>query len=41
MISWIDANLISLIVKAVTRTKKNLTKIFDCEECGEMDEYVG
>ena len=41
VISWIDDNLIIGNTKAVARTKKNLTTRFDCEECGELDEYVG
>jgi len=28
-------------MNAVARTKENLTTRFDCEECGELDEYVG
>ena len=34
VVSWIDDNLIIGSAKAVARTKKELTKRFDCEECG-------
>ena len=38
---WTDDNLIIGSGKAVARTKKNLRTRFDCEECGELDKYVG
>ena len=27
--------------EVVTRTKKELTTYFECEDCGEMEEYMG
>lgn len=41
MISWIDDNLIVGSKEAVAATKKDLMDRFDCEDCGDLDEYVG
>ena len=41
VISWIDDILIFGNMKAVARTKTNLTARVDCEKCGELNEYVG
>ena len=39
--SWIDDNLIVGSKEAVAHTKKELMSRFECEDCGELDEYVG
>ena len=41
IISWIDDNLILGSEKAVQETKDDLMSRFDCEDCGELNEYVG
>jgi len=41
IISWIDDNLIIGCPEVVERTKKELMTYFECEDCGEMEEYVG
>ena len=41
LISWIDDNLIVGSEEAVTQVKKDLMDRFDCEDCGDLDEYVG
>ena len=40
VISRINDNLIIGNAKAVARTKKNLSTRLDCEECGELDEFM-
>ena len=40
-VSWIDDNLIVGCEKAVLDTKAELMKRFECEDCGEMQEYIG
>ncbi len=40
-VSWIDDNLIIGTKKAVEKTKKELMEIFDCKDCGDLEEYVG
>ena len=39
--SWIDDNLIVGSQEAVVHIKEELVQGFDCNDCGEMDEYVG
>ncbi len=41
IMSWIDNNLISGSKKAVEKTKNDIMKRFDCEDCGDIEEYVG
>ena len=41
MASWTDGNLIIGSKKAVTETKKQLMERFECDDCGEIKEYVG
>ena len=41
IVSWIDDNLIVGSEKGVKATKEDLMGRFDCEDCGDMDEYVG
>ena len=41
ILSWIDDNLIVGSKQAVSVTKQELMSRFDCEDCGELDEYVG
>jgi hypothetical protein len=41
ILSWIDDNLIVGSKQAVAVTKQELMSRFDCEDCGELDEYVG
>jgi hypothetical protein len=40
-ILWIDDNLIIGTKKAVEKTKKDIMERFDCEDCGDIEEYVG
>ena len=39
--SWIDDNMIVGNPAVADQTKKELMKYFECEDCGEMEEYVG
>ena len=41
LVSWIDDNLIIGSQAAVDHTKAQLMSRFDCEDCGELNEYVG
>ena len=41
IVSWIDDNLIIGCKEGVKATKASLMARFDCEDCGELDEYVG
>ena len=41
IVSWIDDNLIIGNPEAVKIAKEQLTNRFECEECGELNEYVG
>ncbi len=41
IVSWIDDNLIMGSKKAVEKAKKDLMKRFDCEDYGDIEEYVG
>ena len=41
IISWIDDNLIVGSAEAVAQAKEALMDRFDCEDCGELDEYIG
>ena len=41
ILSWIDDNLIVGSDGAVAKTKGGLMSRFDCEDCGELDEYDG
>ena len=39
--SWIDDNLIVGDEKSVSETKNKLIKRFECDDCGEIKEYIG
>ena len=39
--SWIDDNLIIGSEKGVAKVKAELMRRFECDDCGEMQEYVG
>ena len=41
IVFWIDDNLIIGNPEAVKIAKEQLTNRFECEECGELNEYVG
>jgi hypothetical protein len=41
IVLWIDDNLIIGSKKAVEKTKKDIMERFDCEDCGDIEEYVG
>jgi hypothetical protein len=41
IVSWIDDNLIIGSKKVVDKTKKDIIEPFDCEDCGDIEEYVG
>jgi len=41
ILSWIDDNLIIGSESAVPKVKKDLMSRFECDDCGEMREYVG
>ena len=41
VVSWIDDNLIIGDKKAVEVLKTEFMRRFECEDCGELDEYVG
>ena len=38
---WVDDNLITGPVDAVSRAKQKMMSLFDCDDLGEMKEYVG
>ena len=40
IVSWIDDNLIVGSEKAVKVIKSELMNRFECEDCGELNEYV-
>ncbi len=41
IVSWIDNNLLIVPKKADKKTKKDLMERFDCEDCGDIKEYMG
>ena len=41
IVSWIDDNLLIGKSEAVAIAKEQLMSRFDCEECGELNEYIG
>ena len=41
MISWIDDNMIVGPSDLVTKLKSDLMKEFECDDCGELKEYIG
>ena len=41
MISWIDDNMIVGPSDLVMKLKAELMKEFECDDCGELNEYVG
>ncbi len=41
ILSWIDNNLIIGSKQAVAMTKREMMSRFECEDCGELDKYVG
>ncbi len=41
MISWIDDNMIVGPSDLVMKLKSNLMKEFECDDCGELTEYIG
>ena len=41
MLSWIDDNAIVGYEKDMLDLKKELMTQFECDDCGQMDEYVG
>jgi hypothetical protein len=41
IVSWIDGNLFIGTKKAVEKTKAELMERFNCQDCGELEEYVG
>jgi hypothetical protein len=41
IVLWIDNNLIIGSKKAVEKTTKDMMERFDCEDCGDIEEYVG
>ena len=41
IVTWIDTNLVVESDVAVAKTKEGLMSHFDCEDYGELDEYVG
>ena len=41
IVSSLDDNLIVWSQEVVKTVKHILTSRFDCEECGNLDEYVG
>ena len=41
MISWIDDNMILGPSDLVMQLKSDLMKLFDCDDCGKLEEYVG
>ncbi len=41
MISWIDDNMIIGPTDMVMKLKSDLMKEFECDDCGELNEYIG
>ncbi len=41
MISWINDNMIVGPSNLVMKLKNNLMKRFECDDCGELNEYIG
>ena len=41
IVSWIDDNLIVGSKEAVLEAKKDMMERFECDDCGEIQEYVG
>ena len=41
LVSWIDEYLITGNTKAVEKAKKELMERFNCDNCGELEEYAG
>jgi hypothetical protein len=41
IVLWIDNNLIIRSKKVVEKTKKDIMERFDCEDCGDIEEYMG
>jgi hypothetical protein len=41
MISWIDDNMIVGPLDLVFKLKSNLMEQFECDDCGELTEYIG
>jgi hypothetical protein len=41
IVSWIDDNLIIGNKECLLRVKHDLMKQFQCDDCGELQEYVG
>jgi len=41
IVSWIDDNLIVGSKAAVLEARKDMMDRFECEDCGEIEEYVG
>ncbi len=41
MISWINDNMIVGPSDLVMKLKKELMKQFECDDCGELTEYIG
>jgi hypothetical protein len=41
IVLWIDDNLIIGSKKVVEKTKEDIMERFDCEDCGDIEEYVG
>ena len=41
MISWIDDNMIVGPSDMVMKLKSDLMKEFECDDCGELNEYIG
>ncbi len=41
MISWMDDNMIVGPSNLVMKLKKELMKQFECDDCGELTEYIG
>ncbi len=41
MISWIDDNMIVSPSNLVMKLKTDLMKQFECDDCGELTEYIG
>jgi hypothetical protein len=41
IVSWIDDNLIVGSEAAVLEAKKDMMNRFECDDCGEIREYIG